>query len=97
MDQEQFSELFRKSPVKRSKRRGFLRNVLIAIGNSGDESFEEHVVTMLSDDEPMVRKHAVWALYKITGLKNEDRFSEMYDSEQDEGVLEELRLVLGIL
>ena len=97
LDQEQFSELFRKSPVKRSKRKGLLRNVLVAIGNSGDDGFEQQVIALLNDDEPIVRKHAVWALYKITGLKHEERFSGMYDSEQDEGVLEELRLVLGIL
>ena len=97
LDQGKFSETFKNSPIKRSKRRGLLRNVLVAIGNSGDIGFEDRVLELLEDEEPLVRKHAVWALHQISGLQHQETFNLMYVNEQDEGVLDELRLVLGIL
>ena len=97
MDQEQFSKFFKDSPVKRSKRRGLLRNVLVAIGNSRDGEFEDRVIDLLQDDEPLIRKHAVWALHKISGSKHIERFENMLESEDDVTVKEELKLVLGIL
>ena len=97
LDQEQFSKLFKDSPVKRSKRRGLLRNVLVAIGNSGDDSYEGKVLELLGDEEPMVRKHAVWALYRICGTRHEDNFNKMLADELDEEVLDELKFVLGIV
>ena len=97
LDQKQFSKLFKNSPIKRSKRRGLLRNVLVAIGNSGDDYFENQVLKLLGDEEPLVRKHAVWALYKICGIKYADKFNMMLIDEQDEEVLEELKFVLSIV
>jgi len=97
LDQQQFSKLFKNSPIKRSKRRGFLRNVLVAIGNSGDDSYENQVLELLGDEEPLVRKHAVWALYKISDIKYADKFIMMLVEEQDEEVLEELKFVLSIV
>lgn len=97
LDQQQFSSLFKDSPIKRSKRRGLLRNVLVAIGNSGDQSFEAQVLTQLDDDEPLIRKHAVWALFKISGIKHKDILNNMLSDEKDPGVVEELKLVLNIL
>lgn len=97
LDQQQFSKLFKNSPIKRSKRRGLLRNVLVAIGNSGDDSYENQVLELLVDEEPLVRKHAVWALYKVSGIKYADIFKNMLNDDQDEEVLEELKLVLKMV
>lgn len=97
LDQKQFSGLFKDSPIKRSKRKGFIRNVLVAIGNSGDQAFEGQVFKLLDDNEPLIRKHAVWALSKISGMKHKNIFKKMVDSEADPDVLEELKLVLNIL
>ena len=97
LDQQQFSQLFKNSPIKRSKRRGLLRNVLVAIGNSGDDSYENQVLELLGDEEPLVRKHAVWALYKINGVKYKEIFNNMLSNEHDEEVLEELKLVLKMV
>ncbi|HEX9159088.1 MAG TPA: tRNA epoxyqueuosine(34) reductase QueG [Rhizomicrobium sp.] len=65
LDEQGFRALFRKSPVKRIGRDRFLRNVLIAIGNSGDPGLVPEARSLLSDVSPLVRAMAVWALSKL--------------------------------
>lgn len=65
--QQEFSRKFKGSPIKRTKRRGFLRNVLVAIGNWGDRRAVPALKDALTDDEPLVRSHAAWALGKVGG------------------------------
>ncbi len=67
MTQQEFSRRFKGSPIKRAKRRGFLRNVLVAIGNWGDRRAVPALKSALADDEPLVRSHAAWALGRIGG------------------------------
>ncbi len=62
-----FARRFRKSAVKRAKRRGLLRNVAVAIGNSGDMSRRPILERLLSDEDSLVREHARWALRRLTG------------------------------
>jgi epoxyqueuosine reductase len=61
----QFRRLFAKSPVKRTGRDRFVRNVLIAIGNSGDASLAPEAEQLLDDASPLVRGAAVWALGRL--------------------------------
>jgi epoxyqueuosine reductase len=65
LDDTNFRALFRKSPVKRTGRNRFVRNVLIAIGNSGDASLVPHAQARLDDDSSLVRGAAVWALSRL--------------------------------
>ncbi|MEM0990936.1 MAG: tRNA epoxyqueuosine(34) reductase QueG [Pseudomonadota bacterium] len=65
LDDDSFRERFRGSPIKRIGRDRFLRNVLIAIGNSGDASLLPKVRSRLSDCAPVVRGAAVWALTRF--------------------------------
>ena len=65
LDDAGFRALFRKSAVKRIGRERFLRNVLIAIGNSGDEALAEPAKALLTDGSPLVRGAAVWALSRL--------------------------------
>jgi epoxyqueuosine reductase len=60
-----FNQRFKHSPVKRAKRRGYLRNVAVAIGNRGDQYALPVLQQALNDDEPMIREHAGWAIEKI--------------------------------
>ena len=90
MDQNLFSELFRDSPVKRAKRKGLLRNVLVAAGNSGNSRYSELVKKFLTDNDPLVRKHAVWALWKLQGRKSYDIICSMLRDEDDLSVIEEI-------
>jgi epoxyqueuosine reductase len=66
-DDAAFRTRFSKSPVKRIGRDRFLRNVLIAIGNSKDCALAQHAERLLNDDSPLVRGAAVWALSQLIG------------------------------
>ena len=61
----EFSQRFKHSPIKRAKRRGYMRNVAVALGNTGDMLALPVLQNALTDDEPMVREHAQWAVEKI--------------------------------
>jgi len=65
LDEEQFRERFRRSPMWRTRRRGLLRNAAIVLGNIGDVDSLESLVVALRDDESIVRASAVWAIRKI--------------------------------
>ncbi|WP_172887637.1 tRNA epoxyqueuosine(34) reductase QueG [Variibacter gotjawalensis] len=65
LDDTAFRALFRKSPVKRIGRDRFIRNVMIAIGNSGDASLAASAQARLNDDSELVRDAARWALDRL--------------------------------
>ena len=65
LDDAAFRTLFSKSPVKRIGRARFLRNVLYAIGNSGDDALIPAAKGLLDDPAPVVRGAAVWALSRL--------------------------------
>ncbi len=65
LDDAGFRALFAKSAVKRIGRARFIRNVLIAIGNSADASLVEETERLLDDESPLVRGAAVWALGRL--------------------------------
>ncbi len=65
LDEAAFRVMFRKSPIKRIGRDRFLRNVLIAIGNSGEASLAAEARRLLDDPSPLVRAMAVWALSRL--------------------------------
>ncbi len=65
LDDAAFRALFAGSPVKRTGRNRFVRNVLIAAGNSRDSSYSDAVVRLLDDDDEIVRGAAIWALAQI--------------------------------
>jgi len=65
LDDRGFKELFRGSPILRAKRRGFLRNVCVALGNVGNEDDLPSLTRALEDSEELVREHAAWAIGEI--------------------------------
>jgi epoxyqueuosine reductase len=93
MDDETFRKRFRKSPVKRTKRRGFLRNVAVALGNSGNLSAVNPLKEALFDHEPLIRAHVVWALGELLGKKALKVFNEKLTDEKEEIVKNEIKLV----
>jgi epoxyqueuosine reductase len=76
LDDASFRTLFTGSPVKRTGRDRFIRNVLIAAGNSGDAGLAPQAEALLADPSPLVRAMAVWALSQLVpelefgGLRN---------------------------
>jgi epoxyqueuosine reductase len=65
LSEAEFRSLFKGSPVKRIKRRGLLRNVCVALGNTGTPEDMPALRRAALDAEPLVREHAEWALARI--------------------------------
>lgn len=95
LDDAAFRALFTKSPVKRIGRDRFLRNVLIAIGNSGEAALAEEARRLLGDASPMVRGAAVWALEQLVA-REEFQAMKLHalDREPDESIREEWKAAL---
>ncbi len=85
-----FRARFSKSPIKRTGRDRFLRNVLTAIGNSGDASLVPEAVQLSTDPSPLVRGAAVWALLQLLSRADFAALaSERTSDERDPSVIEE--------
>ncbi|HXH63934.1 MAG TPA: tRNA epoxyqueuosine(34) reductase QueG [Mariprofundaceae bacterium] len=65
LDEQGFRSRFRASPVRRTGRAGLLRNVAVAMGNSGEAGFLPDLSRAMADDEPLVRGHAAWAVVRV--------------------------------
>jgi epoxyqueuosine reductase len=92
LDDAAFRAHFPKSPVKRIGRDRFVRNVLIAIGNSKDAALAEAATGLLGDDSPLVRGAAVWALSQLLAREPFEAFaSKAMATEADETVRVEWR------
>jgi epoxyqueuosine reductase len=88
LDDSQFRSVFAKTSIKRTGRDRFVRNVLIAIGNSGEATLAGEAERLLGDASPLVRGAAVWALGR---LLPREKFSAlaMRKTESDAGVQDE--------
>ncbi|WP_371813052.1 tRNA epoxyqueuosine(34) reductase QueG [Kaistia sp. 32K] len=91
LDDPAFRALFSGSPVKRIGRDRFVRNVLVAIGNSGDASLLPAVRTLLGDPAAIVRGAAVWALSRLAPDAFSSARIEAIAREDDEAVKDEWR------
>lgn len=92
LDDASFRALLTKSPVKRIGRDRFLRNVLIAIGNSGDAALADEARRLLGDESTLVRGAAVWALGQLMPRDEFDAIrTNAIAGESDESVREEWR------
>ena len=69
LNDNEFREMFRNSPIKRIKRRGFLRNVCVALGNVGNTQDLPALERALADHEPLIAEHAAWAISQIKARK----------------------------
>jgi epoxyqueuosine reductase len=94
LDDEQFRARFKGSPIKRTKRRGLLRNVAVALGNWGDPQAVPALVKAVHDHEPLIRGHAAWALGRIGGADAKQALDDQRAVEDDAWVCEEIDLAL---
>lgn len=94
MSQEEFSSRFKGSAVKRTKRRGLLRNVAVALGNWGSPEAVPALAVALNDEEPLVRGHAAWALGRIPDERSADALRARLVAEEDEWVFSEIKSAL---
>lgn len=95
LDDEGFRERFRGAPIKRTKRRGLLRNVAVALGNWGDAAAIPALARALDDHEPLIRGHVAWALGRIGGVAAQIIVEARSQIETDSWVQEELVLALS--
>ncbi len=94
IDQAAFSKRFRKSPVKRAKRRGLLRNVAVALGNWAHEDAISALKIGLNDIDPFVRSHSAWALGRIHNERARNELKSAMLIEKNTNVLREIETAL---
>ena len=70
LDDAAFKRRFAGTPMLRTKRRGLLRNVCVALGNIGDESALPALENAARDPEPLIAEHARWAVDQIQTKRN---------------------------
>jgi epoxyqueuosine reductase len=94
---EEFNRKFRHSPVKRAKRRGYLRNVVIVLGNIAEENAVPVLSSVLLEEiEELVRAHAAWALGRIGGEGARQALLMALGEEADESVRMEIQSALEV-
>ena len=95
LDDEEFKHRFRGSPVLRAKRRGFLRNVAVALGNLKSVEAVPALARALEDQDSLVRRHVAWALGRIKSDGARDALEKRLGVETENEVTEEIRDALG--
>jgi epoxyqueuosine reductase len=73
LDEKIFKQRFFGSPILRTKRRGFLRNVCVALGNVGDKFALPALEKAAGDPEPLIFEHARWAIGQIQERQTSNR------------------------
>jgi epoxyqueuosine reductase len=71
-----------------------LRNVCVALGNSGDRQAVPALIGALHDHEPLVRGHAAWSLGRLRGEEAKQALQNALHTEEDEEVRKEIRCAL---
>jgi epoxyqueuosine reductase len=95
LDDRAFRALFAKTTIKRTGRDRFVRNVLIAIGNSADAALAEEAARLATDPAPVVRGAAIWALGRLAPHRLVDLAARHRAAERDPSVKHEWAVALG--
>jgi epoxyqueuosine reductase len=90
LDRDEFRRRFKGSPILRAKRRGFLRNVAVALGNLKCLEAAPELIRALDDEEPLVRGHAAWALGEIGSGSALEALRRRFEVETDVEVANEI-------
>ncbi len=90
LDDTRFAQRFAHSPIKRIKRARLVRNACVAAGNWGSETAVPALIHLLTDPEPIIRGHAVWALQQIDGEQARLALADLQRREVHTAVLLEL-------
>ncbi len=91
---KQFNHKFKGNPIKRTKRRGYLRNVVIAIANLDDSLSIPTLIETLKDPEPLIRSHVAWSLGKLGKVDALNALKLAYQQEKEPAVISEIEAAL---
>ncbi len=94
LNEKEFKEKFKNSPILRAKRRGFLRNICVVLGNLKEEKSIPALQKALVDSEPLIRSHAAWALGQFKTKHSRAILEGFFLQEKHPEVLEEIRFAL---
>ena len=72
LTEDDFRRAFAHSPIKRANFRGWLRNLCVVMGNSGDKRFVPRLKELARHEDPIIREHARWALRRLSGIAEKD-------------------------
>jgi len=92
---EEFDRRFHSSPIRRAERDGFVRNVVVALGNSRRSEAVAPLARALGDASAVVRSHAAWALGEIDSPAARALLAASRQTESDPAVVEEIETALG--
>lgn len=93
---EEFKQKYANSPVLRAKRKGYLRNVAVALGNTrNSEAIPVLIKALKTDGEPLIRSHSAWALGQIGSEVSHFALRQAMSTEGDSLVLDEIHAILG--
>jgi len=93
MGEKKFKKYFSKSPILRIGWVSFLRNVIIATGNSKSRKLSEKIYKFLNDDNPIIRGASIWSLFQLIGKNQKKRIKEkILKKEKNKYVLYELNI-----
>ncbi len=92
---QQFRDKFAGSPISRAKRRGYLRNIAVALGNSKTNQAIPALITCLKNEEDaLIRAHAAWALGQLDNANARSALEQASHSETHPAVLDEIHRAL---
>ena len=94
LDEQEFRRRFKGSPILRAKRRGFLRNVAVALGNCKSPQAVPALTRALEDEEPFVRGHVAWALGEIGDRAAVSALRKRTEMETDHEVMSEIEAAI---
>jgi epoxyqueuosine reductase len=95
LSESEFQARFAGTSIMRTKRRGLLRNVAVALGNSGDPAAVPALIQTLADPEPLVRAHAAWALGQLDTPAAREPLAAALARESEPQVVEEIQAALA--
>jgi epoxyqueuosine reductase len=93
-DEETLAARFRRSPLRRAKRAGWKRNLIVALGNTGSAQALPALQRALADADPRLRRHAAWALADVGGMSAEGALRAALEIEADSTVRAALQRAL---
>ncbi len=98
MERPHYTEIFRRSPMKRAKLEGLKRNAAVAMGNSGQASYVEPLGRVLANEEeiPWVREQAAWALGQIGGVRAREILRQMPGENNHPELIREIKMALAV-